>query len=409
MSTSLTDKTGSKPSLVVETPSRVSLPMTLMALPTQGVTYARQNPWVILLVILVGIIILTVMVLLIQCQFTHQKQVVLPTTTECASSPTRKTVSSSATTYKSVSSPYTTCQNTKQAGLRSPNDQPSVVFQNLPPNSQQCFVVTGKNDCGEGPASAVQCIQLSCTAPSAPTNLSSRSTMDQNGLNVSFQWSASTNASVYDVVIVQYGIDPSNGSLITTPARNLAENVAGTSTINYTIDAPIQSYRVIAKSTCGANTPSEPVSTSQNLPSPTNLRGVPVSPGSAAVVTLTWDAVDGAIGYWVIRKRTDRYVVTMVNANRLENVSTENYTVFAVSAIGADGGSSPLSNYVPMCQTPNVIDTVALNQTENDAVTVTWSPVANASSYRIYQGNDRNVSPTNYTGILCYPPGTPCT
>lgn len=293
--------------------------------------------------------------------------------------------------------------------LGGDDTNPSINFENLPPNTQQCFVITAQNECGEGIASEVQCIQLACDPPSAPTDLTSTASFDvTTGFNISFQWSASTNATAYDVIASAYAIDPNTGNLIVGPPRALQENLPTATAPNVSLDAPIQSYRIVAKNNCPASTPSEVISTSTALPAPTNLQGTPVQPGSADTVNLTWDAVEGAIGYWVIRRRTDGYVTTLTNVNRLENVTTEGYSVFAVSAVGTDGGSGPLSDYVPMCPTPGTVTGVTLNQVSNNVLNVSWNSVPGAASYRVYRGTDRTVTPRNYTDVTCYPPGVTC-
>lgn len=302
-------------------------------------------------------------------------------------------------------------QSSSVGGIAVPpatgNGTPEVVFETLPIRSQQCFVVTGINECGESAASPVQCITLDCPPPGAPTNLSSSAqvepaTVSTPGLlNVTLRWDA-PGALRTALRITTYVPDQRTGAI------NIADTAFGSrpSPFIFGTSAPILGFRVTANNECGQTEAS-----TGTLPAPvapTNLIGRGTDQPTA--IQLSWNTVPDAVGYWVAVRRqstTNAIDTYIVNTNQI-TVARAAAIDFTVASIGANGAASALAPFAPACSVPEQPATVTTQQASNTSARVAWTPAPRALSYRVYRGTDQSVSPRNYQSVQCYPPGTPC-
>lgn len=130
--------------------------------------------------------------------------------------------------------------------------------------------------------------------------------------------------------------------------------------------------------------------------SPTSVQ----SSASSQAVTLTWDAVPGATAYYVYQNS---------NPTPIAKVTTPTYTVtgltsgtsytFAVTA--ADNvGESPSSQLTRIVTVPSAPTNLSSNDTTSTSTTLSWSSMAGAQSYNIYQSTNAtpiaNVTSATY-------------
>ena len=128
---------------------------------------------------------------------------------------------------------------------------------------------------------------------------------------------------------------------------------------------------------------------------PTNL----VGEAGNAQVTISWDAVDGATDYRVIRNGRYLGVTTtesLVDAG-LENGVSYTYQVFARNTAGWSLWSSPVT-VTPDYPTPSV-PTSLVAAAGNGQISLAWVASADAVSYQVFRGGVLIASPTDTTYV----------
>jgi rhamnogalacturonan endolyase len=243
---------------------------------------------------------------------------------------------------------------------------------------------------------------LSSAPPATPTGMAVGSSGHQS---VTLNWSASPGANFYTVyrsTLFNNGGGASNllGTIV------LANNVTATTyTDTSPTDGTTYSYAVAATSAGGTSATSSPAVA---VPLPAPPASAPAALSGSFVQTtnvlLTWSPVSGAVGY-IVRRATSpggpfTFLMSVTETTYLDvglDVTvTYYYQVAAVNAAGVSSNSSVSVTAPPLAPT-------SLSAVPGDGqITLSWSPVANATSYLLTRGttsgNEDTVVVSGYTG-----------
>ncbi len=151
-------------------------------------------------------------------------------------------------------------------------------------------------------------------------------------------------------------------------------------------------FTVVASNSAGTSGPSNEVSAlSMPAQAPLVAPASLSAKGGAEQITLTWESVPGASSYNVYQgKSSGGESTTPISAGvtgttiTLSDLTAGVTYYFTVAAVGASGvsGSSVETSAVPSPAAPKGLTASSINGT----VALSWSPVAGASSYNVYQG-----------------------
>jgi autotransporter-associated beta strand protein len=223
-------------------------------------------------------------------------------------------------------------------------------------------------------------------APAAPTGL----TATPGNAAVTLNWTASAGANYYTVqrsTLVNTGV----GTFNTLRTITLNNNITGTT---YTDSSPtngsIYTYTVVPSNVVGGGSAA---TTANVTPVPTAPTAAPTAvtaaPG-AEEVTLTWAPVTGAVGY-VIEVATSPggpfSVIASVPSltytdSGLDDNTAYYYEVEAVNSAGS-GAISSVASATTALPPPGTL-TAAPGNTQ---ITLSWTPVAGATSYSVQRGS----------------------
>lgn len=215
--------------------------------------------------------------------------------------------------------------------------------------------------------------EVSATPTAPPTGTSTLSFTAGNA-QVTLNWTPVSGATSYKVF--------RNGTMI-------QENVnALTFTNTGLTNGTAYSYRVAAVNAGGTGPQSNSVSATPQ----TVLTGAPTltgTPGNARV-SLSWTAVTGASGYRVFRGTT--VLVNSQTALTYANTGLTNGTAYAYTVAALNSaGEGPKSNEVSLTPVaPPVAPTGLTAVGGNTIITLNWTAVPGATSYRVYRGTTVN-------------------
>lgn len=146
----------------------------------------------------------------------------------------------------------------------------------------------------------------------------------------------------------------------------------------------VHKYRVRAKNAAGSSQWSELISKSTTLDTPANLRVASVTANS---ITITWDKVQGAVGYEVMVDGTviDNGTSTSFTHADLEPGSTHIYIVRARSSKISGEWGEAFSDWSNPLITPSNLGIPGNLQAEaaSKNITLTWDEVEGATSYEL--------------------------
>jgi rhamnogalacturonan endolyase len=273
----------------------------------------------------------------------------------------------------------------------------AVFFDTNAANSTNYYyVVRAVNTVGSStnspPAAATPDAGISASAPASPTSLTVGSVGHQS---VTLNWSAVSNVNFYTVyrsTLYNNGGGASN-VLNTIVLANNVTNAAYTDTSP--TDGSIYRYAVAATSAGGTSTNSVPAVA---VPKPAAPAAAPsslfitsvINTNPAQDVTLTWNAVSGAVGYAIYRATSAGGPFTF-----LQSVSTTIYFngglatnqiyYYRVVALNAAGVSSYATDAInPLQIAPTNL--VAAASVSTPQITLTWNTTPGATSYTVKRG-----------------------
>ncbi len=290
-----------------------------------------------------------------------------PATTSAVSNENSVTVTWSASA--GASSYYVKFNGLDYLALNSPCN-----FTGLKPNTSYTYQVCARSADGSGTYTAQKTIMTSPKPPEFPSV-----TVTKNAVTLS--WEAVSGATSYDVLF-----------------SGINYNVAGTSkTISGLTPGTSYTYAIRANNAGGSST----YGATQTITTLGKVPAVPASVKKAATedsITISWDAVNGATGYDILFNGT-LYSVTGTSKTVTGLSPNTSYTC-QVRAKDADGPGA-YSATQTVTTTPKAPANTSAAVSEN-AVTVSWDPVAGAKSYDIlFNGTEHNVTGTSktFTGL----------
>ena len=267
-------------------------------------------------------------------------------------------------------------------------------------------------------ASATPSSGISASAPATPTGLSIGSVAHQSA---TLNWSAVSNANFYTVyrsTLFNNGGGASNvlGTIV------LANNVTNaTYTDTSPTDGSIYRYAVAATGAGGTSTNSIPAVAVPKPSPPSSLppslfatsiisiasyttNSTVITTNYQQVVTLTWTAVPGAVGYAIYRSTSSSgpfvYLQSVSTTSyKDDGLGTNTIYYYRVVALNAAGVSANATDSI----NPNQIAPTNLAAAAtNGQIKLVWSTTTGATSYTVKRGtslgNETTTVVTSYTG-----------
>jgi autotransporter-associated beta strand protein len=242
---------------------------------------------------------------------------------------------------------------------------------------------------------------LSTSVPAAPAGLAVTSVGHQS---VTLNWTASPGANFYTVYRSTL-VDTLGGASNTLSTIVLNNTNTGTSYTDISpTDGSIYNYFVTATSAGGTSGSS---TSAVGVPLPAPPASAPGSLTGRFVqttnITLNWSAVSGAVGY-IIRLATSAsgpftYVDNITETTYTDVGLTPGAYYYEVAAVNAAGVSA---NALVTVIAPPAAPTSLSAVPDDSQVTLTWSAVANATSYILKSGassgNETTTVISGYTG-----------
>ena len=234
---------------------------------------------------------------------------------------------------------------------------------------------------------------VSTNIPSAPSGLTVSAVSHQS---ITLNWNAVTNANYYSVwrsTLVNNGGGGSNvlGTIILNNST-----VATSFTDLSPTDGTIYSYFVTATGWGGTSSNSAAVASRALLTAPASA---PVSLVGSFVftnITLSWNAVAGAVGYAIYRATSGNGPFTFLQSITETtytdySLNTNNTYFYKIVAVNSGGISANATNYVNGLQ-PAPASVTATGT--NAQVTVAWSAATGATSYTLKRGTNSGSEAT---------------
>lgn len=238
------------------------------------------------------------------------------------------------------------------------------------------------------------------TAPAAPTGAMATGGFRQ----VTVAWNAVAGATSYNLYwSTTTGVTPTTGTKITNVTSPYTQmGLADSTTYFYVVTA----VNAVGESLASAQTSAMTTSALMIPPAPIGVSAV----GGARQVTISWAPVTGAVSYRIFWATIPG--VTPATGTQIPNITASTYVqlgladnttyFYVVTAVNAAGQSIPSAQVsattspAPATAPTAPVGVVAAGGTRQ--VTVSWAPVANATTYRIYWSTTTGVLTT--TGTL---------
>ena len=237
-------------------------------------------------------------------------------------------------------------------------------------------------------------------APAAPTGVFAMPAIGQNTIT----WNAVNGATSYNLY---WSTSPGVTTASGTKVSNLKTIYTHTSLTNgttiYYVVTAVNGVGESAASTTASARPDVPLNLSAKL-------DVLASPGEASN-TITWKAATGAVGYniyWstsnTVSKSTGTKitsVTTPYTQRGLTNGTPYYYVVTAYNATGGESVDSDVVSATPSGANALQAPTGLVATVAGTTITLSWNPVAGATSYNVYWGTSPGVttSSTKIAGV----------
>ena len=231
------------------------------------------------------------------------------------------------------------------------------------------------------------------TTPGTPADL----TATPGNALVNLAWKAVSGASSYNL----YRGTATNAQAVTP----IATNITGTTFSNTGLtNGTTYFYKVRAVNGAGASNPSNEAMAKPEAPAPPPPTPPTVPPTNLtatagnAQIALSWTAAAGATTYNVFRgtatnAQATTPVATNVTATTFNNTGLINGTTYFYKVVGVNAGGSGLAS-TEASATPlgaPVAPTLMTAVAGDGMVTLTWTAVTNAATYRVYRGTAANA------------------
>jgi fibronectin type 3 domain-containing protein len=266
------------------------------------------------------------------------------------------------------------------------------------------YIVTAVNAMGESAASLpVSATPAAATVvPPAPAGLTATAGDNQ----VTITWSAVAGAVSYNTYwSATPGVTTANGTQIQNAANPMIQTGLTNGTTYYYIVTAVNAIGESAASAQASAVPAVPVAV------PPAPAGVTATPGDTEV-TITWNAAPGAASYnlyWATSSGvtpTNGAKIPGATSPYLQTTLIDGTTYYyIVAALNAVGESLPSPQVSAMPAPPVTVPgaPAGVTATAGDGqVTISWDPVAGATSYNIYWSTTAGlttISGTQITGV----------
>jgi fibronectin type 3 domain-containing protein len=252
----------------------------------------------------------------------------------------------------------------------------SFTNNELSGGTAYCYKVSARNSAGEGAWSSSAC---AITIPDAPPMVTAKT---ESSTAVTVEWSPVPGANGYKVY--RSSASPDGGySLLFN-----RDSPEPTSFTNNNLQAgTIYYYKVSAYNDAGESGMSSMVGSPMTKPDiPKNVAVVSASSSS---ITVSWSRVNGATGYNVYRNASPSgnygYLFSTPDISFTNNELSPNTNYCYMVTAYNGGGESGRSAYTCALTAPPVPTNVVLTSLSSNSITISWSSVAGAAGYKVYQ------------------------
>lgn len=246
----------------------------------------------------------------------------------------------------------------------------------LTPTTNYSYSVRANNAGGSSAYTASRTVQTPGIIPAVPSNVEATATVN----SVMISWDAVAGAARYMILF--------NGT---------AYDVSGTSrTFTGLMQNTNYSYSVRARNSAGMSDYSAE-KTVRTLPYPPNVPTNITASATANSVTVNWNAQTDATSYDIIFGGTT-YNVTSNSKTITGLTQNTNYT-YSVRANNAGGSSAyAYAKTITTLAVPPAVPTILSAVSTADTVTISWSPVAGATSYDVlFNSKTYSFTSTSWT------------
>jgi RHS repeat-associated protein len=264
----------------------------------------------------------------------------------------------------------------------------AAVVTDLTNGTSYTFTVRARNSTGSGPASAPSSAVMPTGAPDVPTAVSA---VPGDSL-ATVSWSPPANT----------GGAPIIGYTITASPGGATANTVGATTVVFSSLTNGTSYTFTVTATTVAGTsapsaPSAPVTPAAPPEPPTNVTAT-AGDGSA---TISWTAPTGTVGItgYTVTASPGGFSANTTGASTVQvagltNDTSYTFTVITNNSVGSSGPSAASNAVTPIAH-PDAVKTMAVTQSLNNTLDVSWTPPdsGSVSSY-IVSATPGNISRT---------------
>ena len=296
---------------------------------------------------------------------------------------------SNATSYKVYRS-STASGTYTQIGSTTSN---TYLYDSSPLTGYNYYKVKAVNSAGESSYSSYAYCNYSggATVPSAPTGVSAT----VSGSQVYVSWGSVSNATSYKVyrsstasgTYTQIGSTTSNTYLYDSSPLT-GYNYYKVKAVNSAGESSYSSYAYCNYSG-GATVPSAPTGVSATV--------------SGSLIYVSWNSVSNATSYRVYRGTSASGSYSLIGSPTSTNFYDSNpltgYNYYKVTAVNSAGESSystyAYCNYsggATVPSAPTGVTATVLGNSANSYVSVSWTPVSNATGYQVYRSSSANGS-----------------
>jgi fibronectin type 3 domain-containing protein len=240
--------------------------------------------------------------------------------------------------------------------------------------------------------------------PTIPGGINASASAESPANSITISWNAVTQAERYNI----YRATTSTG----TYTKVTASAVTGTAyTDTGLISSTTYYYKVSAVNGAGESGQSAYASATTQQAVPSTPTGVTATAFSSSSISISWNTVSSATGYYIYRAITSTGTYTKVTASAVTGTSyadtgltastTYYYKVSAVNSAGESGLSAYMyaTTQSDSYSAPNAPTGVSAQALSSDCILISWNTVSGASGYYIYRA-DSAYGHYSYVGYI---------
>lgn len=182
------------------------------------------------------------------------------------------------------------------------------------------------------------------------------------------------------IALAWTAVPGATGYTVQSSGSTLATTTAPSTVLGGLVDGTTYTLQVVATDASGNSAPSSTVLAAPVLPLPAAPTALAASAVTASGATLTWNPVAGATGYQVSADGTALGTTTGTTYTDATSPSGSTVT-YAVAAVDPSGAGPAVA--VSVVTLPAAPGTVRASAVTASGATLTWDPVAGATSYAV--------------------------